>query len=404
MKVLIYAIDFAPKIGGEETFLLLLAQGLASQRGDEAREVVLPGCKEPGKNWNTILVTRTAADGFDDSTLPYPVVRKPSLAALWRLLREADVVQLSGPVLLPLLLGIIQKKPIVIQHHTYHAVCPQGLFLCGSTKTICPGHFMARRYQECLRCNAANVGWPRSFLMLLATALRHWLCTRASANVGITRYVSQRIALPHGRTIDYGISDLLALSQTPLVHPPSTSLSFAYVGRLVEEKGLRLLLKAARQLKDEGYKFRLKFIGDGPERAPLETQVAELSLQNHVQFMGFLLDESLESALADVAVVVMPSVWEETAGLAAIEQMMRARLVIAADIGGLGEVVGDAGLKFPAGDLGGLVGRMRQVLNGPGVVAELGLKARSRAMELFYKDRMVDRQYRLFQEITQDRA
>jgi glycosyltransferase involved in cell wall biosynthesis len=406
MKVLIYAIDFAPQIGGEETFLLLLAEGLVNRLGQVGEEIV-PSAREDtrtGKNSNVILVTRTAADGFDDSTLPYPVVRKPSLAALWRLLREADVVQLSGPVLWPLLLGVLQKKPIVIQHHTYHAVCPQGLFLYGSAKTICPGHFMARRYRECLRCNAASVGWRRSFLMLLGIFLRLQLCRRASANVGITKYVSQRIALPQGRTIDYGISDLLASSQTALVHSPSASLAFAYVGRLVEEKGLRLLLEAARQLKDEGYDFRLKFIGDGPERAPLETQMAELSLQNQVQFMGFLRGEQLESALADVSVVVMPSVWEETAGLAAIEQMMRARLVIAADIGGLGEVVGDAGLKFPAGDARGLVGRMREVLNDPRVVAELGSKARARAMEVFHKDRMVEQQYLLFQEITKPKA
>jgi hypothetical protein len=38
--------------------------------------------------------------------------------------------------------------------------------------------------------------------------------------------------------------------------------------------------------------------------------------------------------------------WEETAGLSAIEQMMRAGVVVVSDIGGLGEVVGDAGLKF----------------------------------------------------------
>jgi glycosyltransferase involved in cell wall biosynthesis len=240
--------------------------------------------------------------------------------------------------------------------------------------------------------------------MLVGAFLRHWLCKRASANVGVTKYVSQRIALPQGRTIDYGVTDFLATPRTPLAHPFSTSLCFAYVGRLVKEKGLGLLLNAARHLKDEGYEFRLKFVGDGPERASLETQVAELSLQNQVQFTGFLWGETLESGLADVAVVVMPSVWEETAGLAAIEQMMRARLVIASDIGGLGEVVGDAGLKFPAGDVRGLVARMQQVLNNPGVVAELGSKARARAMELFHKDRMVEQQCRLFQEISQDKA
>ena len=47
-------------------------------------------------------------------------------------------------------------------------------------------------------------------------------------------------------------------------------------------------------------------------------------------------------------VVVMPSQWEETAGLAAIEQMMRGGVVIASDIGGLGEVVSEAGLRYKA--------------------------------------------------------
>ena len=50
---------------------------------------------------------------------------------------------------------------------------------------------------------------------------------------------------------------------------------------------------------------------------------------------GFLRGHAFVNALQDVNVVVMPSMWEETAGLAAIEQMMRGRLVIAADIGGL---------------------------------------------------------------------
>jgi hypothetical protein len=48
--------------------------------------------------------------------------------------------------------------------------------------------------------------------------------------------------------------------------------------------------------------------------------------------------------------------------------------------------------------------RMQQVLNDPRVVAELGSKARARAMELFQKDRMVEQQHRLFQEITQGKS
>ena len=84
----------------------------------------------------------------------------------------------------------------------------------------------------------------------------------------------------------------------------------------------------------------------------------------------------------------MPSVWEETAGLAAIEQMMRGRLVIVSDIGGLGEVVADAGLKFPAGDAARLANQMKKVIEGSGGVAALGKLAQDRAQSLFRADRM----------------
>jgi glycosyltransferase involved in cell wall biosynthesis len=58
---------------------------------------------------------------------------------------------------------------------------------------------------------------------------------------------------------------------------------------------------------------------------------------------GFLTGHALRAALAGVAALVMPSICEETCGNAAIEQMTKGRLVIASDIGGLGEVVGDTG-------------------------------------------------------------
>jgi glycogen synthase len=260
---------------------------------------------------------------------------------------------------------------------------------------------MARRYHECLRCNAVGLGWQRSLLVLLATFPRHWMCKRASANIGITDHVSDRIALPRTKTIYYGIPDPLAHSLNSF-HHPSTASTFccAYVGRLVKEKGLFLLLEAAKRLKDEEYEFRLKFIGDGFERVHLEAKVAALSLQEHVQFNGFLQGQALEAALADVAIVVMPSIWEETAGLAAIEHMMRGRLVIAADIGGLGEVVGNAGLKFSPGDVDGLTARLRQVLDKPTLVVEVGRKARERALQYFCQERMVEEHYRLYEKLV----
>ena len=72
-----------------------------------------------------------------------------------------------------------------------------------------------------------------------------------------------------------------------------------------------------------------------------------LGLQDRVTFTGELRGPDFRKRLLrSVQVLVMPSRWEETAGLAAIEQMMRGGVVVAADVGGLSEVVGDAGLKF----------------------------------------------------------
>jgi SAM-dependent methyltransferase len=79
----------------------------------------------------------------------------------------------------------------------------------------------------------------------------------------------------------------------------------------------------------------------------------------------------------------------ETAELSAIEQMMRSRLVIAADIGGLSDIVDDPGPKFPAAHANGLARCLEQVLKTPNLATEMGEKARQRALSLFGQERMV---------------
>jgi len=394
MRLLIYAIDFTPKIGGEETSLLMLAGGLAE------RFYGMGSSGTKGGAESVIVVTRTRAEGFDDTTLPFPVVRRPGLAKFWRLLGEADVVQISGPVLLPLLLGWLRGKPIVVTHHMYHSVCPNGSLWHEPTGTLCPGHFAARHYRECLRCTAASVGPGKSLPTVLMTFLRRWLCKRASANVGVTRYVSRRIALPNIETIYIGIPDPLVTGESiSNGRSVDKTWGFAYVGRLVKEKGLPLLLEAIKRLRDGGYDCRLKIIGDGPERARLAAKAASMSLQDAVHFTGFLQGQALHTATADVTGVVMPSVCEETAGLAAMEQMMRGGLVIASDIGGLGEVVAEAGVKFSVGDVHGLTNCLRQAMDQPAWVSEIGCKGRARALKLFGKDRMLDEYHKLYEKL-----
>jgi glycosyltransferase involved in cell wall biosynthesis len=95
----------------------------------------------------------------------------------------------------------------------------------------------------------------------------------------------------------------------------------------------------------------------------------------------------------------MPSEWEETAGLAAIEQMMSGGAVIVADIGGLSEVVGQAGLKFPPGNAEELYACLKTVAKDQSHIKQLGSMARARALKEFSVDRFIAQHAGLYREV-----
>lgn len=382
MKLLIYSHFFAPSIGGVETIVMTLARGLAELAPSDAG----PPC-------DVTLVTQTPADGFDDSSLPFRVVRRPGFFELVALVRRADVLHLAGPALLPLALALVLRKRVVVEHHGYQAICPNGLLLYQPTQSACPGHFEARRYQKCWFCNTRDHSWGRSIWMILSTFLRRSASKRAATNLAISGHVLRRLHLPRSEVAYYGVQDL-ADDLAPLKR--KAPFTFAFVGRLVAEKGLVVLVEAAARLKTQGYLFRLKFVGEGPDRTRIEMAVRQFGLESEAQLLGFLKGDELAGALAEIDVVVMPSVMEETAGLAAIEHMMKGKVVIASEIGGLGEVVGDAGLKCRPGDVGSLADCMRRVLDQPQLATDLGRRARERALNLFERSHMIRQHAKLY--------
>jgi glycogen(starch) synthase len=378
VKILIYSHAFAPSVGGVETFVMLLAQALADR--DETAE------REGEGPRSVTVVTQTPGRDFDDSPLAFRVVRRPTLRALWRLLGGADVIHLAGPALVTLAFAILRRKPVVVEHHGFQAICPNGQLLYEPTRMPCPGHFMAHRFDECLRCNASK-GKLRSLRMLLLTFLRRQLCRLAAVNIAPTRWLGSVLGLPRTTVIYHAVErhEHSSATSSRSLDPPT----FAFMGRLVSTKGVSALLEAANQLKERGWVFQVKVLGDGPERQALEAKTDSLGLRDCVDFRGYVPQSSLEQDLAGVAAVVMPSLAGEVFGLVAAEQMARGRLLIASDVGGLGEVVGDAGLKVAAGDVTALAERMEKVLQAPGLITELGQKARERALSLFCQQRMV---------------
>jgi glycosyltransferase involved in cell wall biosynthesis len=376
MNLLIYSHYFAPSVGGVESIVQSLAAGLAELR-------TLNGDRE----FNVTVVTETPAGSYDDTKFSFHVVRRPGAFRLWQLVRASDVIHSAGPAFLPMLLAWLSRKRFVVEHHGYQATCPNGLFVHQPDRAICPGYFQAARYGECFHCLQSELssGWTAAKLLAFMFP-RNWLSRAATTNIAVTKHVDNRQKLPDTKVVYHGIED-------PLPNPgrliPSQKLRIAYVGRLVSEKGIPVLLEAAKILKAEGHDFEIRLIGDGSERAKLQDIIRRDHLEPFTSITGFLTGDAFAHALRDVTVVVMPSTCEETAGLAAIEQMMDGHLVIAADIGGLTEVVGDSGLKFAPGNAVSLADCLRSVIENPALIGSFGEKARGRALQLFQRSKMV---------------
>ena len=369
-----------------------LAEGLSTLRS-----------KTSSKEFDVIVATNT--NGTDDETCSnFRVRRRPTLFQLWRLIRWSDVVQVAGPALAPLVLSRVARKPTVVEHHGYQAVCPNGLLLHQPDRTICPGHFQARRYSKCLDCLGSEMPRSRALAKLLLMFLRSRLCRKAAKNLGITQHVVKRQALPQSSVIYYGVEECPEADVSTISTDDTAPVPFAYVGRFVPEKGLQVLVQATAILRAEGYNLDVRMIGDGPERSNIEAMIAAHGLDSCMRITGYQTGAALVDALRDLRVVIMPSIWEETAGLSAIEQMMRGRLVIAADVGGLSEVVGDSGLKFPPGNSEALANLMRRVLQNPSLIESLGRKARGRARLLFHRARMVEDHAAVYRLVTKNKA
>lgn len=119
------------------------------------------------------------------------------------------------------------------------------------------------------------------------------------------------------------------------------------IGRLVEQKGHRVLIDALSQLED--VPVELTVVGEGVLERGLKAYATEQRVADRITWAGAVLDVVPVYAAADV--VIIPSLWEGF-GLVALEALASERAVIASDIDGLAENIthGETGMLVPAGD------------------------------------------------------
>jgi len=207
-----------------------------------------------------------------------------------------------------------------------------------------------------------------------------------------------RYHLPALIPISSVIHNALPMPDEQAVRPDGAVRRLAYVGRLVRQKGVDVLIAAMKLLGDRFPALNLAIAGDGDVRPALEAQAVQLGLGTRIVFVGTLSHDAVYPFLAEADLVVMPS-RIESFGLVALEAAQMARPIVASAVDGLPEVIddGQTGLLVPPDDPAALAQAIAALLDDPQRARALGAAARRRAETLFAWDRYVGSHERLFE-------
>jgi glycosyltransferase involved in cell wall biosynthesis len=167
--------------------------------------------------------------------------------------------------------------------------------------------------------------------------------------------------------------------------------TIGYIGRLVEEKGVRLLLEAAAGLPGD---WRLRLVGGGPLRAELEAQANQLGIADRVAFIGQIASTDMPPQYHELDVLVLPSLtrpnWKEQFGRVLVEAMASGIPVIGSDSGAIPDVIGEAGIITHEGDTAALRNSIVQLMTYSEQRAKLRELGRAHVLAHFTHDSVAD--------------
>lgn len=315
MKILHYSPAFLPQIGGLE----LNVANIATQIQKAGHDLT--------------LVTRTPGTGPDG--FPFRVVRCPSRREFLRWTRWCDIffqanVSLRG--LWPLLLV---RRPWVVSHHSWY---------CRTD---------------------GRIAWPDH--------IKRWLLRFAAASIAVSQAMADDVDGPavHSVVIPNPYRDGLFR----LLPDVARTEELLFVGRLVSDKGVDILLEALGLLAGVGLSPRLAVVGDGPEHRRLAEQARHLGIADRVELLGTRTGEELVRILNRHRILVVPSRYNEPFGIVALEGIACGCLVVGSQGGGLPEAIGPCGLTFRNGDAADLARVLAPLLRDSGAGRELLARA-----------------------------
>ena len=311
VKILICSYAFHPSVGGIESVSAALADEFL-RMGHDVR-----------------VVTETVGDGTEPHA--YPVLRHPSAFTLWSCYRWADVVW----------------------HNNL------------SLRLLWPRFFSATR------CFVTTQTWLSGTLGLEtpASRVKRWVL-RCCRNISISQTIASHLQTPSVVLGNPYRSEVYYADPTI-----PRELKLVFVGRLVSDKGLLLLLQALVRLRSLDLSPALTVVGSGPERAACEALVKDSDLSRQVNFLGPLSGKPLREILHAHEILVIPSRWAEPFGVVALEGIACGCVVLGTQDGGLPEAIGPCGIVCENNHVEALAEALRDLLTS----SELREKLRAAA-------------------------
>ena len=177
------------------------------------------------------------------------------------------------------------------------------------------------------------------------------------------------------RVSPYSI-DLSAFEAVRSEHRASTNgVRFGYIGTINPPKGLHVMLEAFRRLGPE-VSATLEIVGDPRRDAGYFDKLCSLAAGDpRIRFAGGIPNERVPERLTHIDAQIVPSTWYENAPLTIYSAQAAGVPVIASNLGGMAEVVGDRenGLLFEPGDADALASQMRTMVSEPQLVERAAL-------------------------------
>jgi glycosyltransferase involved in cell wall biosynthesis len=321
----------------------------------------------------------------------YPSMRTPPATLAGSAARAVELpVELGRPRDLLALLRFVRRNNIRVVYLTDRAVWHPGyvlLRLAGVRHIVVHDHTSGERTA------------PRGGKRLAKLALSRVPGMLADEAIGVSDYVARRlreVALMPAERTHRVWNSLERMGPEPRARIDLRARFGLEEDRLVvvcacratAAKGVVHLLRAFDRV-DPGIGARLPvliYFGDGPDLEQLKRVGSELGARDRVIFAGYRDDAAALSGGADVCVV--PSVWAEAFGLAALEPMASGVPVIASRVGGIPEIVvdGETGVLVTAGDEAALATALGRLLSDAGERQRLGQAGATRARRHFSRE------------------